>query len=72
MHEADKLRAELPEIGFNVFGPHLTHGIPTQLFGHVQALCRGKKQIQAIRELRTHLGWSLKDAKDFVDRYMAE
>ncbi|MCI0558024.1 MAG: hypothetical protein MN733_05975, partial [Nitrososphaera sp.] len=68
LHDADKLRKELPEIGFNIFGPPMTHGIPQQLFGHLQALCRGNRVIKAIKELRAHMGWSLKDAKDFIDR----
>ena len=69
LHDADKMRGELPEIAFNIFGPPMAHGIPQQLFGHVLALCKGNRKIEAIKELRAHMGWSLKDAKDFVDKF---
>lgn len=69
MYDADKLRKELPEIGFNIFGPSMAHGIPAQLFGHLQALVSGNRLIEAIKELRAHMGWSLKDSKDFIDKH---
>lgn len=69
MYDADKLRAELPEIGFSVFGPPMAHGIPLQLFGHVQALVRDNKIVEAVKELRAHMGWTLKQAKDFTDEH---
>lgn len=67
--EVGLMREQLPEIAFNIFGPPMAHGIPAQLFAHVQMLCRANRKIEAIKELRAHMGWSLKDAKDFTDRH---
>ncbi len=67
--EADKLRKELPEIGLNIFGVPMRHGLPAQLFEQLKALVKGNCVIEAIKELRANTGWSLKDAKDFVDKY---
>jgi hypothetical protein len=67
LYDAEKLQKDLPLIAHNIFGAPKISGIPAKLYKRLQELVRAQMPIQAIKVVRQEMGWTLKEAKEFVD-----